>query len=368
MSYFDVPTKVYTDFDLCVAETTLTKVLDRIAHPKDETRALIDCIRAESDTDQRKALKQQLAGFTPCVLCGERRRTDNIVSYTGFAHIDLDAKDNPNVSVTEMKERLKTLDYIAFACLSASGKGVFALPRIDPERWNDSIETISTDLRTLGLVCDSQVLSNPVSLRFITYDTDAYLTQTASVLTPRIQKSPEPVSMVRAFSDTAQKVERALLEIECERIDITQHYDNWLRIGFAFADEFGERGRAYFHAVSRNYPNYKPSETDRQYDNCLKHRPNGEKVTIGYFFHLCREYGVGISTCTANQQSASIPKRDYSKYEKYFTKPVSDDVPLTDKPLPFADETPIPITIPENLKQRYLSEADGVSVLSAMVV
>jgi|GEM_PF-1161206 len=368
MSYFDVPTKLYTSFDQCVAETTLAKVLDRITHPKNETRKLIDHIRNEGDYDKRKALKQKLVAFTPSVVCGELRRKEAIVNFTGFAHIDLDAKDNVGISVSEMKQRLIQLDYVAFISLSASGNGIFALAGIFPEKWDDSIETIITDLERIGLVADKAVLRNPVSLRFITYDTDSYINESAITLTPNPQKTNHTNAIQsKGYSlvdfSSVKKVERALLEIECENIDITEGYENWLRIGFALADEFGESGRGYFHTVSRNHPNYKPSETDKQYDHCLNHQPIGQKVTIGYFFHLCKKHGVGISIGTANRQSATIPKRDYSKYEKYFAMSDTDQTPK-ETPLPYDDATPIPITIPERVKQSYLSEADRCQVLA----
>jgi hypothetical protein len=365
MNYFDAKTKVYTSFDQSVAETTLAKVLDRIAHPKDETRTLIDHIRNEADYDKRKALKQKLVGFTPSVVCGDHRKKDAILNYTGFAHIDLDAKDNIGISVIEMKQRLIQLDYVAFISLSASGNGIFALARIQPEKWDDSIETIITHLERIGLVADKSVLRNPVSLRFITYDTDSYINESAITLTPNPQKTNH-TNAIQSKRDSlvdfssVKKVERALLEIECENIDLTNGYENWLRIGFAMADEFGENGRGYFHTVSRNHPKYKPSETDRQYDHCLRTFA-GQKITIGCFFHLCKEYGVGLGT--TNRQSATIPKRDYSKYEKYLAMSDTDQSPK-ETPLPFDDETPIPITIPETHKESYLKEADGVTVLA----
>lgn len=226
-----------------------------------------------------------------------------------------------------MKERLKQLSYVAFASLSASGNGIFALARIDAQRWNDSIETIITDLNELNLRCDTQVLRNPVSLRFATYDTDAYLNDNATVLSNykinhcQFDENQFDASQIKTHSfqksKNALKVERALLEIECENIDITDNYEKWLRIGFAFADEFGESGRGYFHAVSRNYQNYSACETDKQYDHCLKHRFNRNKITIAYFFHLCKQYGVGIDSDSVRVQTV---KRDYSKYEKYLTK------------------------------------------------
>jgi hypothetical protein len=39
------------------------------------------------------------------------------------------------------------------------------------------------------------------------------------------------------FDNTAQQIEKILSEIESRNIDITTPYDNWLNIGFGFADK-----------------------------------------------------------------------------------------------------------------------------------
>jgi len=82
--------------------------------------------------------------------------------------------------------------------------------------------------------------------------------------------------------------------IQSGRIDITDGYDNWLSIGFALADEFGESGRQYFHAVSQFHPDYNPWKTDRQFTYCL--RSGGKGITIASFFHLCKVHGISLKT------------------------------------------------------------------------
>jgi hypothetical protein len=87
-------------------------------------------------------------------------------------------------------------------------------------------------------------------------------------------------------------VEVILRRIENYRIDLTCSYEDWIRLGFAFADEFGETGRSYFHRVSKFYQTYNPLETDQQYDLCLKSNRTG--VTIKTFFAAARDAGVNI--------------------------------------------------------------------------
>lgn len=89
------------------------------------------------------------------------------------------------------------------------------------------------------------------------------------------------------------EVETIIQQIEANQIDIATAYSDWRNIGFAFADEFGESGRDYFHRISRFYPDYSASECDRQFDNCLKAK--GQGVSLKTFFYHAKQAGVQIS-------------------------------------------------------------------------
>ena len=106
--------------------------------------------------------------------------------------------------------------------------------------------------------------------------------------------------------DRADDVEIVIQRLEAGHIDITSGYDNWRDIGFAFADEFRENGRDYFHRVSRFHPDYDERNTDEQYDKCL--RAHGTGVTLNTFFYKAREAGVSLHThehiCTTSAKYA----------------------------------------------------------------
>ena len=89
------------------------------------------------------------------------------------------------------------------------------------------------------------------------------------------------------------EVETIIQQIEANQIDIATAYSDWRNIGFAFADEFGESGRDYFHRISRFYSDYSASECDRQFDNCLKAK--GQGVSLKTFFYHAKQAGVQIS-------------------------------------------------------------------------
>jgi hypothetical protein len=88
----------------------------------------------------------------------------------------------------------------------------------------------------------------------------------------------------------SSNVDMLIARIEAAFTDITTSYADWLNLGFAFASEFGESGRKFYHRVSRFYNGYTKAETDKQYDQCLK--SHGHGITIKTFFHLAKQAGI----------------------------------------------------------------------------
>lgn len=91
--------------------------------------------------------------------------------------------------------------------------------------------------------------------------------------------------------DNRSRAEAIIQQIEREGTDITGSYGEWLRVGFAFAHEFREHGREYFHRVSRFYPGYNQEETDRQFTRCLREHNRDNPTTIATFFSIAGDYG-----------------------------------------------------------------------------
>lgn len=136
------------------------------------------------------------------------------------------------------------------------------------------------------------------------FDIDYWLNKqepTASQSTNILLVSPKP----ERFQDT-NDVEVIIKRLEESHTDITANYSDWRDIGFAFADEFGEAGRSYFHSVSMFYPEYSHVVCDKQFDNCLKAKGHG--VSIKTFFHLAQQAGISLVT-TPPKNNLSVPAR-----------------------------------------------------------
>lgn len=112
--------------------------------------------------------------------------------------------------------------------------------------------------------------------------------------------------------NSSDDLETIISRLEAAQTDITTNYADWRDIGFAFADEFGEAGRDYYHRISRFYSGYSPADCSKQYDNCLKAKGHG--VTMKTFFHLAKQAGINISPSnpTVSKVSVSIDQKSHS--------------------------------------------------------
>lgn len=106
------------------------------------------------------------------------------------------------------------------------------------------------------------------------------------------KQSIKPAPIDKNLTRRQYHVEVILRRIENYQVDLTCNYEDWLKIGFSFADEFGETGRNYFHRVSRFYKEYDVAACDRQFDKCLQGKKSG--ITIKTFFAAAKDAGINV--------------------------------------------------------------------------
>lgn len=98
-----------------------------------------------------------------------------------------------------------------------------------------------------------------------------------------------PIGEIGGASD----IETITARVEAAAVDIAPNYADWRDLGFALADALGESGRNYYHRLSRFYSGYTETETNKQFDNCLKAKGHG--VTIKTLYHLAKTSGINIA-------------------------------------------------------------------------
>lgn len=148
--------------------------------------------------------------------------------------------------------------------------------------------------------------------------------------------------------DTSNEIETITQRIEAASVDIAPNYADWRDLGFALADALGESGRNYYHRLSRFYPSYSQSETDKQYSACLA--SHGHGVTIKTLYHLAKSSGVDVSVKNqVNQKNRINHSSDIGDMED------SDELKETNLPT-FPDE--IYSDLP-NLLQKVIAKSNS---------
>lgn len=94
-------------------------------------------------------------------------------------------------------------------------------------------------------------------------------------------------------NDRDNDVERIVSLCEQHGTDIAPSYEEWMKLGFALVDGYGENGRDYFMRLSSLHAGCTPEAAESQYDKCLRSSNSG--ITISTFFHLAKQTGISIS-------------------------------------------------------------------------
>lgn len=279
-----------------IGETTLEKWLltDRF---KDE----VEAYRNETDPAIKEKMKQRMPCITPAGTFG-CRDIESLKQLNGFVSVDIDRKYNDYTDWEGIKELVaQRFDSLYYAGLSLSGDGVNLIFKM---KWHTLHQefylALMQHLESIGVNPDKNCRAAN-KLRCASYDPSPYFNPDAKGFEGFCIKDFEAgtgfMSTKTIYDnpytehDCAEKVESCIKTIEYWRIDITDKYQLWFKIGCSFAAEFGEKGRYYFHKVSRYHVKYDPIDCDLQYGKCLKsHSRYG--FSIGSFFYYCKQKGI----------------------------------------------------------------------------
>ena len=274
-------------------------------------------LRKIDDKRARDRIKATLPAVTVSGLFYPYRKAEHLVKHSGLICIDIDYKDNQHIgNYSRLKEQLFNIEHVAFVSLSASGRGFFVIIPIQyPECHALHFNALESDFLRLGIVIDKAPKS-VAALRGYSSDINKLfrkkVTTYSSILYKGLLKRKKSGSYnynkgvskeqshtlyshssmfrenVTKTTSTAELVEETIQLIQQNRIDITVNEPEWFLLACAIANEFGESGRAYFHAISQFHPKYHYRETNRKYSHALKSRYN--RIGIGTFFKIASQY------------------------------------------------------------------------------
>jgi hypothetical protein len=258
----------------------------------DKYRDKVEQVRKIQDENIQKVIKASLPAITPSGTFSTRSEK-GLIEHSGFMAFDIDFKDNSDITnFDELKKQLSKLSNVAYCGLSVRGRGFWGcvpIPGSTPELHKQRFNALAKDFKDMGIVLDPSG-SDVCRLRIYSFDPEGYFNHNAKPYTKILK--PQPKRTTRpALTDSRERVEAVISQIKENRIDITQSYKGeWFLIASGMANEFGESGRGYFHAVSRYHLKYNESETDRMFDDVLK--KTYSKISIGSFFKIASDYGI----------------------------------------------------------------------------
>ena len=123
--------------------------------------------------------------------------------------------------------------------------------------------------------------------------------------------------------DTLARVAEVADRVAASGRDITQGYDNWLRLAFALSDGLGEAGRQIFDRLSQMNADYDTRECNRLYDNCMKGHKGG--ITIATFFQMARD----LANVDLKEMARERGKREEKSLQNCTTCPTCPNVPMS---------------------------------------
>lgn len=220
------------------------------------------------------------------------RNDESLIIHSGILAVDLDKIEN----IQSVKRQLQNDRFVYSVFMSVSGTGLRVLFRIEESKHRDAFKAISKYLYdTYDLVCDPNGIS-PSKPYIVSFDPYLFFRMSFDEV-PVFKKyiKETPVKKVFDFIHTTDDFERVINQICVKSVNICEDYHDWIKVGFAICDEFGESGRRYFHEISKFSPKYSFQRTDKQYDYFLK--SNGSsKVNISTFYYFAKINGINIAS------------------------------------------------------------------------
>lgn len=249
----------------------------------DEYKTPVMEIRKASEKSIIGDLKKKLDYFVFGAVVRQKRSSSNIDKHSGLICLDFD-----NVADLEKtKGEVCSDKYVTLCFISPSGNGLKVVAKIATTDFKLAWEQLASYFKKqFGIEADKSG-KDAVRACFVSYDPNAHLNLSSVVY--EFKSSTRSNSVKYQQSD----LERAKLvaeRISTSVVDITEGYDNWLKIGFALAT-FGEDGREVFHQVSSKCASYNADTTDQKFSDCLK---NGKFSSPAYFFKAAKDAGIAI--------------------------------------------------------------------------
>jgi predicted P-loop ATPase len=230
-----------------------------------------------------------------------KRSAQNLTAHSGIIALDFDAKMNQNIEMSEL-----FADEFCYAGHeSISGNGGFVIyVKIEPDKHLEAYNSLEAYFANkYGAVSDTSC-KDVSRFRFVSFDPNAFVNESAKVYKKYLPKK-KALPRKTFFVHTNGNMAFMLKQIQEQSVNVLEDYHDWITAGLAFANEYGETGREYFHTVSSYSSKYDEVKTNKTYDAML--RTGRKENTIGTVYWLCKKAGLKIKT-ESNEYLEKITK------------------------------------------------------------
>ena len=173
----------------------------------------------------------------------KKQGKDGLEQHSGLICNDIDAKDNEDVDI----KVLLNDEYLLAMHLSSGGEGYAAYFRIEPEKHLDAYLALEKRLAEKYHLIVDPACKDVGRLRFVSHDPNAYVAKgdvpVFKNYLPKVKAAPMP----KIYPHGEHDIEYIIDQIEGKRIDLTESYLDWIKIGFAIASKYGDDGIGLFH-------------------------------------------------------------------------------------------------------------------------
>lgn len=218
----------------------------------------IDKLRTITDEAQYKEQKKKLPLFSISASFNGSHNKDNIAKYNNLISIDIDGKDNTDMTVNQLRQTIlnsQLKPYIFYLSKSCGGNGLYCIIRINGDISNflGHFKSLEEDFKNIGITIDNQC-KDISRLRFSSYDTNEYINEVSMTYTKELIedttiKMVYPTTTTNAIKTKAKikditkdtKLNKLLEIIDRDNINIVPTHTDTLNVRSYLIGKYSEK-------------------------------------------------------------------------------------------------------------------------------
>ena len=267
---------------------------------KEEIEAVRKIDRQANESEYRQA-KDNILSFIPsCVCKGKTGKAENVEHVNNLIAIDLDEKDNENITIEEMRKKINSLPFVMYSSMSIGGKGMYALIPIAEANKSDFkgvFKALEEDFKGLGLTLDGSCV-NVNRERYMSFDDNEYWNDKAEIYDKKISIPTQVHTHPSKVGENAnkpltprekQKVNEIIEDIKANKLQLSKNHKDTLGLANCLANIMGEEGWELLHIIRQQRSGYDEFKIDKTFDEMLDKIDDNERYGLGFLISKYKE-------------------------------------------------------------------------------